>query len=105
MFCEAAAIYGIIIALTIVSRLNRPKSITYPTQFTGYTCFWAGLTVGVCDLICGVTVGAIGSSVVLADAANPHIFVKILVVEIFASAIGLIGLIIGFMQLSGCSEF
>ena len=85
--------------------MNRPEFITYATRFTGYTYFWSGLTVGLCNLICGVVVGMVGSGLVLADAENPVVFVRVLVVEIFASAIGLIGLIIRFMQVSSAKEF
>lgn len=104
MFCEAAAIYGIILALTLTSRMSRPEAITYASRFTGYTYFWAGMTVGLCNLICGVVVGMVGSGLVLADAENPVVFVRVLVVEIFASAIGLIGLIIGFLQVASAND-
>lgn len=85
--------------------MNRPEVITYATRFTGYTYFWAGITVGLSNLLCGVIVGMIGSGLVLADAENPTVFVRVLVVEIFASAIGLIGLIIGFLQVSSAQDF
>uniref|UniRef100_A0A8R1U5W9 Reverse transcriptase domain-containing protein n=1 Tax=Pristionchus pacificus TaxID=54126 RepID=A0A8R1U5W9_PRIPA len=94
IFCEAVAIFGIIMAFIFVAKMevNLPFSRedldqSDPDQVTilarnlasGYMLFAGGLTVGLTNLVCGLAVGIIGSGAALADAANPTLFVKAVV--------------------------
>ncbi|KAL1920204.1 uncharacterized protein VTP21DRAFT_1350 [Calcarisporiella thermophila] len=108
IFCEVVAIYGVIMAIVYSSKLQSisgPDLYSKSNYYTGYSLFWGGLTVGLCNLLCGVAVGVTGSSAALADAQDASLFVRILVVEIFGSVLGLFGLIIGLVVTGKAREF
>ncbi|KAG0679466.1 H(+)-transporting V0 sector ATPase subunit c'' [Pichia californica] len=106
IFCEVVAIYGLIMAIVFSSKLVAVENIlTAENLYTGYSLFWAGLTVGLSNLICGVAVGITGSTAAISDAADSSLFVKILVIEIFGSVLGLFGLIVGLLMTGKAGEF
>ena len=76
IFCEVVAIYGVIMSIVFSAQLDPVEGqavYSGSNQYTGYALFWSGLTVGMCNLICGVSVGINGSSAALADAADPSL--------------------------------
>ena len=114
IFCEAVAIYGVIIGILMI---NRPRAWTWNTMAAngvakfeignlatfhdakrkGYALFGAGLMVGLTNLTCGFSVGIVGSGAALVDVQQRGTFMKMLIVEIFASALGLYGVIVGII--------
>ena len=103
IFCEAVAIYGVIIGIIMSGKIG-DKSFgeineTYDfALWTGFNLFTLGLYVGLSNLFCGVCVGVTGSNCAIADAQTPETFVKILIIEIFGSALGIFGIIVGIIQ-------
>eukprot|EP00249_Psilotum_nudum_P008822 c21529_g1_i1 orf=440-958(+) len=101
IFCEAVAIYGVVVAIILQTKLvAATNQYSADSMRAGYALFSAGIIVGFSNLACGVCVGIIGSSCALSDAQNSTLFVKILVIEIFGSVLGLFGVIVGIIMSS-----
>jgi len=106
ILCEACGIYGLIIAL-LVSQSKKPagdwsslyfsKSNYQQAEHAGYASFWIGVTVGLSNVFGGICVGVLGSSTALVTSQNGSTFISMLIVIIFASAIGLYAVIVGIV--------
>jgi len=73
----------------------------YP-HFLGFAHLAAGLSCGLSGLAAGVAIGIVGDAGVRATAQQPKLFVGMILILIFAEALGLYGLIIALI-LSGKS--
>merc|ERR1712157_687821 len=94
-------IYGLITAVIINEKLNAPA--TY-SAYAGYAHLGAGLTVGMSSLAAGLAIGIVGDAGVRANAQQTRLFVGMILILIFAEALGLYGLIIGLVVASGASN-
>lgn len=61
--------------------------------FDGYAHFASGLACGFASLGAGMAIGIVGDAGVRANAQQPKLFVAMILVLIFAEALGLYGLI------------
>ena len=103
IFCEAVAIYGVIIGIIMSGKIGDKSFLEMMNEYnhalwTGFSLFTLGIYVGLSNLFCGVCVGVTGSNCAIADAQTPETFVKILIIEIFGSALGIFGIIVGIIQ-------
>ena len=89
-------IYGVIIAVVVIAKV---KQEVKPAD--GYKYLGAGLTCGLSALAAGLAIGVAGDAGVRAYAQTDGIFVGMILILIFAEAIGLYGLIVAIIMMSG----
>jgi V-type H+-transporting ATPase proteolipid subunit len=86
-------IYGLIISVILVQQIN---AASY-SAFTGYAHLAAGLACGLSGLGAGFAIGIVGDAGVRANGIQPKLFVPMVLILIFAEALGLYGLIVGII--------
>ena len=86
-------IYGLIVAVILVQKIN---SNDY-TFFNGSKHLASGLCCGLSSLAAGMAIGIVGDAGVRANAQQPKLFVGVILILIFAEALGLYGLIIALI--------
>lgn len=94
-------IYGLITSVIINEKLNTPASYS---AYSGYAHLGAGLTVGMSSLAAGMAIGIVGDAGVRANAQQTRLFVGMILILIFAEALGLYGLIVGLVVASGAGS-
>ena len=88
-------IYGVIIAVIAATKV---RSDTVDEQ-AGYKFLGAGLSCGLSALAAGLAIGVAGDAGVRAYAQTDAIFVGMILILIFAEAIGLYGLIVSIIMI------
>ncbi|ETO22924.1 H+-or Na+-translocating f-type, v-type and A-type ATPase superfamily [Reticulomyxa filosa] len=86
-------IYGLIISVILVGNI---KSSGY-THYKGYAHLASGLSVGLSALGAGMAIGIVGDAGVRANGQQPALFVGMILILIFAEALGLYGLIVAIV--------
>merc|ERR1712216_949699 len=98
-------IYGLIIAVIIANQValpvnNQPKY----SAFTGFAHLAAGLACGLSGMAAGIAIGIVGDAGVRASAQQAKLYVGMVLILIFAEALGLYGLIVGLILTSKSYE-
>jgi len=94
-------IYGLITSVIINNKIVDPNSYS---QYQAFAHLGSGLTVGLSGLASGLAIGIVGDAGVRANAQQPKLFVGMMLILIFAEAIGLYGLIVGLVVVSGSDK-
>ncbi|KAL1519955.1 hypothetical protein AB1Y20_023441 [Prymnesium parvum] len=100
-------IYGLIVAVIIGNDVT-PLAVVPPggpaysdySLYTGYAQLSAGLCCGMSALAAGIAIGIVGDAGVRAHALKPKTYVGMVLILIFAEALGLYGLIVGLILTS-----
>merc|ERR1719164_267448 len=92
-------IYGLIVAVLLGSSITGTEAYGY-ASYSGYSALAAGLCCGMAGLSAGIAIGIVGDAGVRANARQPKLFVGVILILIFAEALGLYGLIVALI-LSG----
>uniref|UniRef100_A0A914C1A8 V-type proton ATPase proteolipid subunit n=1 Tax=Acrobeloides nanus TaxID=290746 RepID=A0A914C1A8_9BILA len=93
------AIYGLVLSVIISGRIQ-PGGKDY-TINDGFAHCMAGLVCGLCSLGGGYAVGDSGYDGVIALSQQPKMFIGMILIQAFASVLGLYGLIVGLTLMAG----
>jgi len=91
-------IYGLIIAVIIANGIEATDAgkPAY-SNFAAFAHFGGGMSCGLSGLAAGMAIGIVGDTLTRASAREPKLFVGMVLILIFAEALGLYGLIVGLI--------
>merc|ERR1711953_235535 len=91
-------IYGLIVAVIIQGSITSPANgyNTY-SLYTGFAHLSAGLCCGISGMAAGMAIGIVGDAGVRAVGQQEKLFVGMILILIFAEALGLYGLIVALI--------
>merc|ERR1719329_410177 len=92
-------IYGLITAAILVQSIGAAKN-KY-SGFYGYAHLASGLCCGLSSLGSGLAIGIVGDAGVRANGQQPKLYVPMVLILIFAEALGLYGLIVAIILATG----
>ena len=92
-------VYGLIVAVIIQGAITAPGAdgATKYSTFTGYAHLASGLCCGLSGLAAGMAIGIAGDAGVRAVGQNDRLFVGMILILVFAEALGLYGLIVSLI--------
>jgi V-type H+-transporting ATPase proteolipid subunit len=91
-------IYGLIVAVIIQGSITEPSGgMAVYSLYSGFAHLAAGLCCGLSGLAAGMAVGIVGDAGVRAVGQQEKLFVGMILILIFAEALGLYGLIVALI--------
>ncbi|CAM9363884.1 unnamed protein product [Hapterophycus canaliculatus] len=91
-------IYGLIVAVILSGSIGSPgDSGNTFSSFSGYAFLAAGLCCGLSGLAAGMAIGIVGDAGVRAVGQQERLFVGMILILIFAEALGLYGMIVALI--------
>ncbi len=92
-------IYGLIVSVIILGGFIAPSERDQPlySTYTAYAHLAAGLCCGFSGLAAGMAIGVVGDAGVRAVGQQEKMFVGMILILIFAEALGLYGLIVAII--------
>ncbi|KAI1854844.1 hypothetical protein JX265_002483 [Neoarthrinium moseri] len=99
IMAQILGIYGFVASSIISGDLKEKMPL-----FQGFLQLGAGITVGLCGLAAGFSIGIVGDAGVRASTQQPRLYVGMVLILIFAEVLGLYGVVISIMMLTSSRD-